>query len=111
MLTMLLLVAAAALRPQYAELVRSEMVKQATADWVTVQDAVQQKQLAYTSSDLKHVYVDFGRFKNAPQALANTLKHEIAHTRGATHNDGSPYMSYAVTEDRAGNIVDDAYAL
>lgn len=100
-----------AIQPKHIEMIRSEMAKQKTNDWVTIQNAIQRQQLAYTSSDLKHIYIDFDRFRNASNTLANVIKHEVAHTKGATHGDGSPYMQYAVRVDMFGNVIEDAYVM
>lgn len=76
--------------------------------FVTVVDAPIANQLAYTAPDLKRVYVDFNRLKNTPVTTYNVLKHEMAHTRGAQHGDGSKEMNYHVKQDRDGRIVEDS---
>ena len=94
-----------------ADFVRDVAKRQGVARFTTIQNAILTNDLAFTSADLKHIYIDFERFKDAPRALINTLKHELAHAKGAQHGDGSFYMSYAVTLDGVGNVVDDVFAL
>lgn len=87
------------------------MKRQNTSPWVTVQNAVMQDVPAYTSADLKNVYIDYERFKAAPNALLTTLRHELAHTNGHTHFDGSTYMQYAVSETPDGYIINDVASI
>lgn len=101
----------AAMNPKYAEPIRDLLIKQNPPPWITIQDSLQPGQLSFTSADLKNIYIDLEKFKDSPHTLQSVIKHEIAHTQGAVHNDGSPYMEYHVTEDAAGNIVDDAWVL
>ena len=101
----------AALSPKNAEIVRDLLRKQNAPAWVTIQNSLQRDQLAFTSADLKHIYLDFDKFKNAPHTLQNVLKHEIAHSQGAVHNDGSSYMQYTVTENANHEVVDDQWVL
>ena len=101
----------AGLQPKYAEVVRDLMKKQNAPEWVTIQDSLQRDQLAFTTGDLKHIYVDFEAFSKAPNTLKSVLKHEIAHSQGRVHGDGSPYMQYAVRKDPLGEVVDDQWVL
>lgn len=79
--------------------------------FVTLHDAPIANQIAYTSSDLMHVYVDFRRLAAAPHTTYNVLLHELAHTRGAQHGDGSREMAYAATVNTNGLVVDDGFLL
>ena len=101
----------AALSPKNAEVVRDLLKKQNAPAWVTIQNSLQRDQLAFTSADLKHIYVDFDKFKNAPHTLQSVIKHEIAHSNGKIHTDGSPYMQYAVKVDSNNDVVDDSWVL
>ncbi len=101
----------ASLSPKNAELVRDLMKKQNAPEWLTIQNSLQRDKLAFTSADLKHVYVDFARLAQAPHTLQNVIKHEIAHSQGKVHNDGSPYMQYAVKVDSANTVADDQWVL
>src|SRR5690348_12207571 len=103
-----LIASALAISPKYAAVVRDLMTKQQSPPWVTIQDAVQRDNLAFTSADRQHIYVDFDKFKDAPHTLQTVIKHEIAHAQGRVHNDGSAYMQYHATEDSTGNVIDDA---
>lgn len=106
-----ILMMADAIAPGYADVTRAIMAEQKSPDWVTIEDAVQRGTLAFTSADRQHIYVDFNKFRGAPHTLQSVLKHEIAHSHGHDHGDGSPYMDYAVTVDEAGNVIDDAAVL
>ena len=101
----------AALSPKNAEIVRDLLRKQNAPAWVTIQNSLQRDQLAFTSADLKHIYVDFEKFKNAPHTLQSVIKHEIAHSNGKVHNDGSPFMQCVVKVDSVGEVVDDSWVL
>jgi hypothetical protein len=67
--------------------------------------------VAYTDGERTHVYVDAERLRNAPHTTWNVIRHEIAHTKGAQHGDGSVEMKYSVTADPGGFIVDDNFFL
>ena len=101
----------AALSPKNSEIVRDLLRKQNAPAWVTIQNSLQRDQLAFTSADLKHIYVDFDKFKNAPHTLQNVLKHEIAHANTKVHGDGSSFMQYVVKVDSAGEVEDDQWVL
>lgn len=65
--------------------------------------------IAYTSADRTHIYADFARLQNAPHTTWNVIRHELAHTKGAEHGDGSVEMKYVVTADQSGLVVDDNF--
>lgn len=67
--------------------------------------------LAFTASDGSRMYVDSQRLIQAPNTLWNVLRHEVRHTQGGTHNDGSPEMNYSVTMLPNGAIVNDNYRI
>ena len=77
--------------------------------FVTVIDAPIANQVAYTAPDLKRVYVDFSRLGKAPVTAYNVLRHELAHTKGAVHGDGSVEMNYHATRDANNQIVNDLF--
>ena len=90
-------------------MVRDILTKEQTPSWVVVLDGVQRDTLAYTNTDRKRIYVDFERFRDAPNSLRNVLKHESQHAKGRDHNRiVGDIMSYAVTLDQRGNVVEDA---
>lgn len=96
------------LNDQQYQLVKALMGPLSGIDpFVTVVDAPISGQVAYTSPDLKRVYVDFKRLEQTPKTAWNVMRHEFAHTKGATHGDGSPEMSYAVHTDPWGRITED----
>ena len=92
-------------------MIRDLAKKQNLPDFVTIQDSIQRGQLAFTSADLKHIYVDLNAFPNAPNTLQSVLKHEYAHAQGHVHNDQSPYMQYAVKKDINGDVINDDWVL
>lgn len=77
--------------------------------FVTVNNAIMSGQLAFTTTDLQRVYVDFEKFKSAPVALSHVIDHELAHTEGAVHGDGSRAMAYHVSVDQQGNVIEDNF--
>lgn len=77
--------------------------------FVTVIDAPIANQVAYTAPDLKRVYVDFARLGQTPVTAYNVLRHELAHTKGAVHGDGSVEMNYHVTQDMNNRIANDQF--
>lgn len=79
--------------------------------YVTLHEAPIANQLAYTSADRFHIYMDAKRMQFAPHTFYNVLVHEIAHTKGADHGDGTPEMSYAATVDINGVVIDDGFLL
>lgn len=79
--------------------------------FVTLHDGAIANEIAFTTQDLTHVYLDFHKLGNTPHTVYNVMRHELAHTRGAVHGDGSKEMNYAVTLDAMGRVVDDAYFL
>ena len=94
---------------RHADLVREIMTKEQTPDWTVVIDGAQRGTLAYTDADRKRIYVDFERFRDAPNSLRNVLKHEAHHAKNREHNQiVGDIMSYAVTLDQRGNVVNDA---
>ena len=99
------------MQPKHAKVIRDLAKKQNLPDFVTVQDSIQRGQLAFTSADLKHIYLDLNAFENAPNTLQSVLKHEYAHSQGHVHGDGSPYMSYAVRKDINNNVINDDWVL
>lgn len=99
------------MQPKHAKIIRDLAKKQNLPDFVTIQDSIQRDQLAFTSTDLKHIFVDFDQFKDAPNTLISVLKHEISHTQGHVHNDQSPYMQYAVRLDPTGAVINDDWVL
>ena len=111
LLLSLIITSVLALQPMYSTVVRDLMTTQQSPPWVTIQDAVLRDNLAFTSADKQHIYVDFSRFRDAPHTLKSVIKHEIAHTLNHQHHDGSAYMQYHATVDQAGNVVNDASVL
>ncbi len=81
------------------------------APLVAFHDAPIANGIAYTSADRTHIYADFDKLAQAPHATWNVIRHELAHTRGAEHGDGSPEMKYAVTVNQFGVVVDDSFLI
>ena len=79
--------------------------------FVAVINAYLPEQLSYTTTDLQRVYVDFYRLRNVFNTTWNILRHERAHTLGATHNDGTPEMDYYTTLDQNFQVLEDPFRL
>lgn len=74
-------------------------------------DAAMVGDLAFTDQQTNKAWINAKKFVNAPHSWQNTVLHEAGHLCGAQHGDGSTAMSYAVTLDQAGNVVDDSFYL
>lgn len=79
--------------------------------FVTISNAAISGQLAYTSNDLRRIYVDFLRLAKTPNTLHNVIKHELSHSKGGFHGDGSREMSYSVSTTPNGDIAEDGFLL
>ena len=79
--------------------------------WSAVIDAALHDNIAFTDQAAFKVYIDAKKMLNTPHSFANVLVHEISHLKGAQHGDGKFAMSYRVTSNLAGDIVDDTYLL
>lgn len=100
---------AGAMNREQAEMTRAAMVKYNAPQFTVIVDGVQTPTYAFTDVDRKYSYVDYKRFVNAPNSLANVLKHEIAHLNGRDHNDvPGDIMSYHLTVSPNGTVINDA---
>lgn len=77
--------------------------------FVALHDTPLANNIAFTTADRNNIYVDFEKLRAAPHTKWNVFRHEIAHTKGANHGDGTPEMAYMVTESQNGVVVDDAF--
>jgi len=97
--------------PSQSAMVR-QVLKQRSADpFVAVVDAPMNDMVAYTTLWGKVIYMDGDALRGRPHTFHNVLVHEILHTQGKEHDQtqipGS-MMSYAVTKNIQGEIIDDA---
>jgi hypothetical protein len=98
-----------ALTPGQAKLTMDVMKKYQSPPYVAIIDAVQLDTIAFTDVDRKRIYINYARFRDAPKSLANTIHHEIDHTKNREHNDNpGDIMSYRVTMNQQGEIIEDA---
>lgn len=79
--------------------------------YVAMVETVTGGPLAYTADDGSRIYIDSQRMIQTPNTLWNVLRHEVAHTQGGTHNDGSREMNYSVTMRPNGAIVNDDFRI
>lgn len=102
----------AAFGPQQAQLFR-DLTKQGSGvgPFVTLHDGPIADALAFTTTDRNHIYMDFHRLQLAPHTAYNVMRHEIAHTKGAEHGDGSKEMNYAATVNMNGAVIDDGFLI
>lgn len=100
-----------AMTDKYADVARAALKKYNAPQFAVIIDGVQSGNYAYTDGfDRKKMFIDFNQFKNAPKSLQNTLRHEIEHSKGREHNNiVGDIMSYAITIDALGNVVEDRY--
>ncbi len=111
LLLLSLLAGAFALQSKFSEPVRESFKKYKPPQFSVILDGVQDgTTYAFTDADRQRTYVDFARFANAPHSLRNVLDHELNHLIGRDHNN-IPHdpMSYRLTVDSNGNVVDDDF--
>ena len=96
---------------KFADVARDALKKDNAPQFATIIDGVQSGNYAYADGfDRKKMYVDFNQFKDAPKSLLNVLHHEIEHSRGRDHNNiPGDIMSYKLTTDILGNVIDDGF--
>ncbi len=112
MALILLLRLALALNPQQEYLFRQLAGPYSGVNsFVSLHDVPIANEVAYTSADRLHVYIDFRKLMNAPRTTYNVIRHELAHTRGAEHGDGTREMAYTTTVNSGGMVVDDTFLL
>jgi len=98
---------AGAMTRDQAQVTRDSMSKFGAPQFSAIVDGVQSGTYAFTDADRRHTYVDYKRFAKAPMSLRNVLDHEVNHLLGRDHVPADP-MSYRLTVDPAGNVVEDA---
>lgn len=107
-LALILVCLVQAFTPRQALIAREVMRKKKPPPFVTVTDAVLADGFAFTDESRKRIYVDFAQFRDAPTSLANTINHEVVHTKGGEHNSiPGDIMSYVLTLDESGAVVND----
>ncbi len=100
------------LTPQeYVETKAAFLAHPSIPSLVAVVDAPLARTLAYTTTDLQRIYMDFRRLRLTPKTRHNVLIHELGHASGGVHGDGSPAMSYSAREGLDGNILEDDFVL
>ena len=101
----------ASIQDKFADVSRAALKKYNAPQFATIIDGIQSGNYAYADGfDRKKMYIDFNQFKNAPKSLQNVLNHEIQHSLGRDHkNIPGDIMSYALTTDSLGNVIDDSY--
>lgn len=112
MFTFLVLSVTCAFNPQQEQLFRGlTATGSGVNSYVALHEAPIAGELAYTSADRSHIYMDAKRMQFTPHTFYNVLQHEIAHTKGAQHGDGTVEMNYAATVDMNGRVVDDGFII
>lgn len=110
---LLLLLAAAlvsAFSPLQINIVRNALRIHGAPSFTVVVDAINTDTFAYTTADRRVIYIDAVLFINAPKTFINVMHHEIDHTRGRVHNNVTgDIMSYHITVDTNGTIIEDPY--
>ena len=99
---------ASAIQPIFADVARGALKKYDAPLFSVIVDGVQSGTYAFTDAPRERAYIDFNRFRNAPNSLANVLHHEVEHLKGRDHNEiPLDIMSYRLTVDSNGAVVDD----
>lgn len=79
--------------------------------FVTITNGAIAGSLAYTSPDLKRIWVDFARLARTPNTMHNVIKHELVHAKGGVHGDGSREMFYHASLFPNGDVMEDQFLL
>ena len=101
----------ASMTPQQAALARHIMKVVKVPQWSAITDSALHNNIAFTEQSTSKVLIDAKRMLKTPKTFANVLVHECSHLRGAMHGDGQLGMSYSVTQNLAGEIVEDNFLL
>lgn len=109
---LLFLALAGALTREQTETAKKIMDAQKPPRFVTIQEAaLSGGDVAFTTSDLKRVYIDSRSFAKAPKAFANSLIHEVSHVNGMIHGDGRIGSNYNIRKTIGGEIIEDDFVL
>ncbi len=90
-----------------SNLIRDTMVERGASPFVTVVDGVMGGVLSFTDVERKRIYVDAGQLRTQPNTLSNVITHEIAHSKGGMHGDGTFGMDYHANARIDGTIIED----
>src|SRR5690606_34896184 len=102
---------AAAMTQQQADLARCIMKVVQVPEWSAITDSALHNHIAFTDQSTSKVWIDSKRMLKTPKTFANVLTHECSHLRMAMHGDGQLGMSYSVTLNSRGEIIDDNFLL
>ena len=102
---------AAAMTFEQSKVCRDTMRKLKVPPWSIMIDATLGDQLAFSQQDSHITYLDAARFVNTLNTWRNVVAHEASHLKGAQHGDGSLGMSYSVTLDPFGNVLNDPFLI
>jgi len=90
--------------------IRASIKKYGAPDAVFV-DVTMVADYAHTDMASKIVSIDARRFDCCPNSFTSVVHHELDHTRGRLHNSiPGDIMSYHLTVDALGNILEDTFA-
>ena len=98
----------ASMSQQQAALCRHIMKVVKVPEWSAITDSALHNNVAFADQSISKVWIDSKRMLKTPKTFANVVTHECSHLLGAMHQDG---MSYAVTQNLAGEIVEDSFLL
>ena len=101
----------ASMSQQQAALARHIMKVVKVPAWSAITDSALHDNIAFTDQSASKVWIDSKRMLKTPKTFANVATHECLHLRGAMHGDGQLGMSYAVTQNLAGEVVEDNFLL
>jgi hypothetical protein len=101
----------ASMSQQQAALARHIMKVVKVPEWSAITDSALYNNIAFADQLNSKVWIDSKRMLKTPKTFANVVTHECSHLRGAMHGGGQLGMSYSVTQNLAGEIVEDQFLL
>lgn len=95
---------------QWQTQITQRLLRQLSPPPVTIVNAVIWGYVAYTLRPANDIFIDGERLACCPNTFTNVMHHEIEHAKGRNHNNVTgDIMSYSVTEDINGQLLNDLY--
>ena len=101
----------ASMSQQQATLARHIMKVVKVPAWSAITDSALHNNIAFADQLTSKIHIDAKRLLKTPKTYVNVLVHECMHLKMANHGDGQLGMNYAVTQNLAGEIVEDQFLL
>lgn len=108
---LIFLASAWAMTREQAAVARQVMKQLDAPPWSAIIDAALHNEISFTDQAASKTFIDAKKLIDTPHTYFNVLVHEVNHLKGSQHNDGTLAMSYKVTVDLVGAVIDDSYYL